>query len=81
MDLALARSTRSGDATRDRDDGGVAGGKALFNRLIDAVLERPPCGMPLLRVNEARKVVGIAYEEDRRVVAHRIPIALLGIEF
>src|SRR5258708_35931192 len=37
--------------------------------------------MPLLRVNEVGEFVGIAHEEDRRVVADHIPIALLGIEF
>mmetsp|Transcript_42381 Transcript_42381/g.73695 ORF Transcript_42381/g.73695 Transcript_42381/m.73695 type:complete len:306 (-) Transcript_42381:8-925(-) len=37
-------------------------------------------GVALLCVNERGKQDGIADEEDRRVVAHKIPVALLGVE-
>lgn len=29
--------------------------------------------------NEVRKLIGIAHEEDRRIVAHQIPIAFFGV--
>ncbi|MBB30600.1 MAG: hypothetical protein CME25_17050 [Gemmatimonadetes bacterium] len=35
----------------------------------------------LLSVNEVRELQGIADKEDGRVVAHHIPVALVGIEF
>ena len=37
-------------------------------------------GIPLHGVVEVGELEGIAQEEDRRVVAHQIPVALLGIE-
>ena len=37
-------------------------------------------GVALLRVDEVRKLVGVAHEEDRRVVADHVPVALLGVE-
>src|ERR1051326_8028512 len=36
--------------------------------------------MPLLCVNEVRKLVRVADKEDWRIVAHEIPIAFLRIE-
>ena len=35
----------------------------------------------LLSVDEVREFVGVAHEENRRVVADQVPIALIGIEF
>jgi hypothetical protein len=39
MELTVAPSTRSANTARHREDGGIAGGKALFNRLIETVFE------------------------------------------
>ena len=36
--------------------------------------------VPLLRVDEAREEDGVADEEDGRVVAHQVPVALAGVE-
>ena len=37
-------------------------------------------GVPLLGVDEVRKLVGVAHEEHRGVVADQIPVALLGVD-
>src|SRR5207302_824076 len=37
-------------------------------------------GMPLLGVNEVRKLQRIAHEENRRIVADQVPVAFFGIE-
>ena len=39
IELTVAPSIRSADAARHREDGGVAGGKALFNRVIETAFE------------------------------------------
>jgi hypothetical protein len=36
--------------------------------------------MPLLCMDEVRKLVGIPDKEDRRVVTHQIPIAFIRVE-
>ena len=36
--------------------------------------------VPLLRVDEHRELVGVADEEDGRVVADDVPVPLLGVE-
>src|ERR1700677_3081667 len=37
-------------------------------------------GMPLLRMDEIGKFVGIAHEEDWRVIADQVPVAFIGVE-
>src|SRR5699024_8550971 len=37
-------------------------------------------GIRLLAMNEVGKLGGIADEEDRQVVAHKVPVAILGAE-
>src|SRR5208282_1127616 len=38
-------------------------------------------GIALLRADEVGELVGVAHEEDRRVVADQVPVALLRVEF
>ncbi len=37
--------------------------------------------MAFLRVDEVRELVGVPHEEHGRVVAHHVPVAVLGVEF
>ena len=37
-------------------------------------------GVTLLRVDEIRKLVGVAHEEHRGVVAHQVPVSFFGVD-
>src|SRR5260370_32577336 len=37
-------------------------------------------GVAVLGADEVGKLVGVAYPENRRVVAHQVPVAFLGID-
>src|ERR1039457_526612 len=47
---------------------------------LHGVVAHPGLRVALLRMDEIRKLEGIADKEHRRVVAHHVPVALLGVE-
>ena len=71
-----------GSASVAEQDGDLVGGLRVQREVVPhhvGVLE-VGLGVPLLGVDEVGELAGVSDEEDGRVVASHVPVALLGVE-
>ena len=80
--VAVFVAERLGDAALTHEVGDLVGGLGVESPEIPLHLVVAQAAGPttLLRADEVRELHGVADEEDRGVVTHEIPVALVGVE-